>query len=125
MIDPDKGRVRDDVERLLAAIVRMRPPADVGQQAGGVTIAPLVRGLIEAGARHESVGPSDQLVAVHRRTRAQQIEVLRGRDQRVLGALLRLEQRVEQPFAHAERRDDDLLRLHQAHRVLEHQRRIG
>jgi len=32
MIDRHEGRIGDDVERLLAAIIRMRPPADIGQR---------------------------------------------------------------------------------------------
>ena len=36
MVDADERRVRDDVEALLATIVGMRPPADVGEDAGGL-----------------------------------------------------------------------------------------
>jgi hypothetical protein len=36
MIDRDEGRIGDDVERLLAAIVGMSPPADIGEKAGGM-----------------------------------------------------------------------------------------
>ena len=43
MVDADEGGVGDDVERLLAAIVRMGAPADVGEQAGGVAQALLLR----------------------------------------------------------------------------------
>ena len=43
MIDADEAAVGDDVERLLAAIVGMRAPADVGEQAGGMAQAPLRR----------------------------------------------------------------------------------
>ena len=50
MIDADEGGVGDDVERLLAAIIGMRAPADVGKQAGGLTQALLLRALVEAGA---------------------------------------------------------------------------
>ncbi len=49
MVDADEGRVGDDVERLLAAIVRMRAPADVGEQAGGVAQPLLLGGLVDAG----------------------------------------------------------------------------
>ena len=49
MVDAEKAGVRDDVERLLAAIVRMRAPADVGEQAGGVAQPPLLGGLVDAG----------------------------------------------------------------------------
>ena len=52
----------------------MRAPADVGEQARGVAQPPLLRGLVEAGRRHEAVGPGDQLLAVRGRARAQHIE---------------------------------------------------
>ena len=51
MIDADEGGVGDDVERLLAAIIRMRAPADVGEQAGGVAQAAFLRGLVECRSR--------------------------------------------------------------------------
>jgi hypothetical protein len=35
MVDADESGVGDDVERLLAAIIRVGAPADVGEQAGG------------------------------------------------------------------------------------------
>ena len=41
MIEADEGGVRDDAQALLAAIVGMRPPADIGEQAGGVPESPL------------------------------------------------------------------------------------
>ena len=122
---PTKAGVRDDVERLLAAIVGMRAPADVGEQAGGVAQPLLLGVLVDAGRRHEGVGPGDQLLAVLRRARAQQVQFLRRGDQRILLALLGVEQRVEQALAHAERREHHLARLGLAHDVLEHQRRIG
>ena len=43
MVDADEGGVGDQVEALLAAIFRMRPPADVGEQAGGVAEPRLLR----------------------------------------------------------------------------------
>ena len=47
VIDRDEGGVGDDVERLLAAIVGMRPPTDVGEQASGMAQPPFVHGLVE------------------------------------------------------------------------------
>ncbi len=125
MIERDEGAVGDDVERLLAAIVGMRAPADVGEEAGGVPQPPLLRGLVETRGRHERVGPGDELLAMGGRARAQEVELARRRDQRVLGALLGVEHGIEQPLAHAERGDHDVLRLGDAHQVLEHQRGIG
>ena len=125
MIDADEAGMGDDVERLLAAIVRMRAPADVGEQAGGVAQPLLLGALVDAGRRHERVGPGDQLLAVLRRARAQQIELVRRGDQRVLLALVGVEQRIEQALAHAERGEHHVARLGPAHDVLQHQRRIG
>ena len=87
MVDGDEGAVRDDVHRLLAAIIRMRAPADIGQETGGMAQPLLVGGLVEAGRRHEAVGPIDQFLAVMRRARAQHVEVGGRRDQRIARAL--------------------------------------
>ena len=43
VIDGAEIAVGDQVERLLAAIVRMRAPADIGDEAGGVPPAALFR----------------------------------------------------------------------------------
>ena len=115
----------DDVERLLAAVIGMRAPADVGEQARGVAQPPLLGGLVKAGRGHEAVGPADQFFAVARRARAQLIEIARRLDQRVLLLVLLLEQRIEQALAHAERGEHHLPRLADAQDVFEHQRRIG
>src|SRR5262245_1540576 len=64
VVDGDKGSIGDDVERLLAAIVRVGPPADVGEKARHMAQAPLLRALVEPGGRHEAVGPRDQFLAV-------------------------------------------------------------
>ena len=47
MVDGGEAAMGDDVERLLAAIVRVRAPADIGQQAGRVTQPPLLGRLVE------------------------------------------------------------------------------
>ena len=125
MVDADEGRMRDDAQRLLAAVVGMRAPADVGHQAGGVAQPLLLGILVDAGRRHEGVGPADQLLAVLRRARAQPVQLLGGGEQRVLLALLGVEQRIQQPLAHAERREHHLARLGLAHDVLQHQRGVG
>ncbi len=125
MVNRDESGIGDDVERLLAAIVGMRAPADVGQEAGGVTQPPLVRGLVEARGGHEAVGPGDQFLAVRGRARAQDVELAGGGHQRVLAALLAVEHRIEQALAHPKRRDHDILRLRDFDQVLEHERGIG
>src|SRR5262249_61704490 len=79
VIDCDEGGVSDDVERLLAAIVGMCPPADVGEKARHVAQPPLFRGLVEPGGRHEAVGPGDQLLAMGGGARAQHVELARCR----------------------------------------------
>ncbi len=43
-----KARMGDDIDRLLAAIVRVRAPADVGEQARGMAQPLLVGALVEA-----------------------------------------------------------------------------
>ena len=102
MIDRDERGVGDDVERLLAAIVGMRPPTDVGEQARGMAQPPFVGGLVEPGGGHEPVGPFDQLLAMGGRARAQHVELAGGREQRVLVALLGVEHRIQEALAHPE-----------------------
>ena len=126
MVDRHERRIGDDVERLLAAIVGMRAPADIGEQASGVAQAAFVARLVEPRRRHETVGPGDQLLAMRGRARAQHVELARGRDQRILLALAcSLEHGIEQALAHAERGDHHVLRLGDAHQVFQHQRRVG
>src|SRR5262249_7688715 len=64
VIDGNEGGISDDVERLLAAIVGVCPPADVGEKARHMAQPALFSGLVEPGGRHEAVGPGDQLLAV-------------------------------------------------------------
>ena len=49
MVDADEAGMRDDVERLLAAIVGMRAPADIGKQAGRLPQPLFLRRLVEPG----------------------------------------------------------------------------
>src|SRR5260370_27131024 len=69
MIDAGKTAMRDNVERLLAAIIGMRAPADVGHQACRMAEPALLSAFFKAGSRHEAVGPSNQLFAMARRAR--------------------------------------------------------
>src|SRR5437660_649908 len=96
MIDAGKTAMRNNVERLLAAVIGMRAPADVGHQARGMAKPALLGAFFKAGSRHETVGPSNQLFAMTRRARAQLVEMPRRFDQRVLLLVLPLEQRIEQ-----------------------------
>src|SRR3954451_22685314 len=103
----------------------MRAPANVCEQTSRVAQPPLFCRLIQTRRPHESVGPGDQLLAMLWRTRAQHIEILPRREQPIPFALNRWELTIEQAFAHAERRNDDLLRPHDAHDMFEHERRIS
>ena len=47
MVDPDKGGIGDDVESLLATIIRMGAPTDVGEQTGRMAKPPLLDGFIQ------------------------------------------------------------------------------
>jgi hypothetical protein len=64
MVDADEGGVGDDVEALLAAVVGMRPPADVGKQAGGVAQSALGGRLGQAESCDEAIRPGAQLLAM-------------------------------------------------------------
>ena len=125
MVDGGEAAVGNDIERLLAAVIGMRPPADIGQQAGSVTKPAFLGRFTEAGGGHEAVGPCDQLFAVARRARTQFVEPACRFDQRILLLGLLLEQRIEQALAHAECGEYHLARLADAHDVFQHQRRIG
>ena len=110
VVEPDEGGVGNDVERLLAAILGMRAPADIREETCGMSQPLLLGPFLDAGRSHEPVGPVDQFLAVPWRARAEDIEIVRGDDQRILAPRLLVEQLVEQPFPHAERGDNDPLR---------------
>ena len=48
MVDAAEAAVRDDVERLLAAIIRVRPPADIAEEARGMAQPLFLRRFVEA-----------------------------------------------------------------------------
>ncbi len=125
MIDADEAGIGDQVEALLAAIVRMRPPADIGEQAGGVAEPPLRRRLVQAEAVEEAVAPGTQLLAMLRRARAQEVELVGGGEQRVDRLRLGREPLVEEALAHAERGHDDLLRIARPDDLVEHDGAVG
>src|SRR3984893_455761 len=91
MIDAGKTAMRDNVERLFAAVVGMRAPADVSHQARSMAEPALLTGFLKAGSRHETVGPSNQLFAMARRARAQLVELNRVLNFGVLLIVLFLE----------------------------------
>src|SRR5712691_10972547 len=59
MVDAGEGGIGDDVERLLAAIIGMRAPADIGEQASSVAQPFLLGGLLDLDRLQEAVGPAD------------------------------------------------------------------
>ena len=120
MVDADEGGVRDDVERLGAPVFGMSPPADVGEQAGGVPETRFLLRLADVQGGERSGGPFHELVRMRDRPRAQKRKLLRRRDQGVAALLLRVEQREQEAFAHAERRDDDPRRPHCGDDFLQH-----
>ena len=105
MVDAAERRVRDQDQALLAAVVGMRAPADVGEQAGGVAQAPLVVGLLRARRLEQGVRPGAQLDGVLGRPRPQAGVLGAEGQQRVLAALGLRQQAVEQALADAEDRE--------------------
>src|SRR5271157_3391180 len=92
MVDPYKGCVGDKVVGLSAAIVGVGPPGNVGQEASGVTQAPIFPVLLEMCRREQAAGPIEEFLPMGGRSRAQPIELSRRNDERVL--LLRLQRKL-------------------------------
>ena len=67
MVDRNEGTVRDDIHRLLAAVIRVGAPANVRQQTSGVAQPALIRTFLKSGGLHKTIGPVDQFLAVVRR----------------------------------------------------------
>ena len=74
MIDPHKRGVGDDVQALLAAIVGVRAPADVGEEAGRGSKPLLFLAFLKAERAYRRLRPWDQLLAMRRGAGAEQIE---------------------------------------------------
>src|SRR3954453_22740195 len=91
MVYGHKGRVRDDVERLLAAIVRVGPPADIGEEAGGVPQAAFFGRLVETRGPHEPVSPGNQVLRMRGGTRPEHVELVCCGEQRILLARFLIE----------------------------------
>src|SRR5258708_20513725 len=102
MTDRAEISVDDETERLLAAVVRMHPPADVRQQARGMAQAAVLVGFPQMYHPHQAIGPFDQFLGVAPRSRQQLVPPLRRATQSLLGALGRPQPFVEQAFAHPE-----------------------
>ena len=84
----------------------MRAPADIGQQAGGLAVARLLLGLVDAegGERLRRSSPPVRAHASTERARSS-ASSLGGRDQRIGALLVLRQQREQEALAHAERRD--------------------
>src|SRR5262245_41163630 len=112
VVDADKRAVSNEVQALNAAIIRMRPPADIRKQAGGMAEPPLLGRLDRTGRPEQRVGPEAQLVGAVYRARPAAGDIVASCDQDILALLLGAQQAVEQTFADAEHRDHDRARLH-------------
>src|SRR5258708_17635352 len=87
MTDRAEISVDDETERLLAAVVRMHPPADVRQQARGMAQAAVLVGFPHMYHPPQAIGPFGQVLCVAPPSRQQLGPLFRGADQSVLGAL--------------------------------------
>ena len=58
MVDAAEPGMGDGIDALLAAIVWVGPPADIGKQAGRVTEAAFIRRLFEGGIGEKLIGPA-------------------------------------------------------------------
>ena len=125
MVDRAEIAVGDKAQRLLAAVVGMHPPSDVGEEAGGMAQSAVLFGLAQLDHPRQAIGPGDQFLGVADRSRQQLVQRLRGADEPIPGALGRRELLVQKAFAHAEGREHDGLRLGHPNDVFEHQRRVG
>jgi hypothetical protein len=66
MVDTDEGGMRDQVQALLAAVFRMRPPANVGEQAGGPAEPRLLVGFVETERCEDLRAPGEELMDMAR-----------------------------------------------------------
>lgn len=95
MVDPDEGGMGDQVQALLAAILGMDAPADIGKQAGRMAKPLFLLRLVETDRLESLPGPRAQFRRVARRARAEQRQFLAGDDQRVERLFLGRQQVVE------------------------------
>ena len=125
MIHAHEGGVLDHRDALLAAVIRMRPPADIRQQAARVAQAALVGGLVTVQGRDEPIRPGDQLLAVARRARAQDVEFRRRGQQRIDQPCVPVELLEQQALADARCRDRHLARAPDPDDLLQHDGSVG
>ena len=110
VIDAGNRGMRQKIEALLAAVICMRPPVDVADEAGGMAQPALVGRFLGPGRLEENVCPLAQLEGVLDRARAPARIVEAEAQQRVLAPLVRGKQREQEPLADAEHGEHDLAR---------------
>ena len=125
MVHPAQAGMGDRIDALLAAIVRMGPPVDVGQQAGGMAQSALFGRFFQRRIGEELIGPVAEFIGVRERPGAEAGVILTEADERIARSLVGRQKAVDQPFADSEDREYDLARLHQAQQPLENQRAEG
>src|SRR6187399_2928388 len=115
MIYGDKSRIGNDIERLLPAIVGMRTPTNVREEARGMSQTAFFMCLVEPGGAHEAIRPDNHLLRMRWGAGAKHVELARCRKKGILLARPLVEHGIEQPLAHAQRRDHHLLRARDTH----------
>jgi len=67
MVNPREGGVLDKIQAFLAAIIRMRAPIHIRQEAGRVAKPLFLGGFLEMRGFHEVIGPGAKILGVARR----------------------------------------------------------
>ena len=83
MVDRTEARVGDHIEGLFAAIIRMRPPANVGEQTSRMAQPLLLAGFLQMRRVQEIIRPDAEILAVPGGARAQHVEIARRDKERV------------------------------------------
>ena len=113
MIDPAEARVGDRIDALLAAVIGMGSPADVGQKACRMPEAAFICRLLSR-VGEELIGPTAELEGMLDGSGPQRGVILAEADQRIAGLLEGRQEAVDQAFANSEDGEYDLARLHLA-----------
>jgi len=98
MIDAEEGGVLDDVHAFLMAVVRVRAPMDIGQQAGGMAKPAFFLSFLIEQRLHEAVGPITELLGMAWRAEKSRLNCAAATKQRILFSLRRVEHFVEKTF---------------------------
>ncbi len=127
MIDADEGGMRDDVQRLRAAIFRMRPPADVGEQAGGMAVARLLSSVSSMSNAAKRFGRPVRPAHAHGVTERARSSASSS-DAEISGSIRRsssVSSEKRNPRARRARDDRDLGGLHRRDDLLQHHGAVG